>query len=98
VRGRPAGRGESGDSTNDYAIEQEFADIAAIVDSLAQPADLFGHSYGATVALGAASLARNLRRLILYQPAVSRRSIETSWPGSTLLLPRASRSSFSASS
>jgi pimeloyl-ACP methyl ester carboxylesterase len=63
------GRGESGDSTDGYAIEQEFADIAAVVDSLAQPADLFGHSYGATVALGAAPLARNLRRLILYEPA-----------------------------
>lgn len=63
------GRGESGDSTNGYAIEQEFADIAAVVDSLAEPADLFGHSYGATVALGAALLARNLRRLILYEPA-----------------------------
>jgi pimeloyl-ACP methyl ester carboxylesterase len=63
------GRGESGDSTDGYALEQEFADIAAVVDSLAEPADLFGHSYGATVALGAALLARNLRRLILYEPA-----------------------------
>lgn len=39
------------------------------MDSLAEPADLLGHSYGATVALGAAPLARNLRRLILYEPA-----------------------------
>ena len=63
------GRGESGDSANGYAIEQEFADIASLVDSLAEPADLFGHSYGATVALGAAALSRNLRRLVLYEPA-----------------------------
>jgi pimeloyl-ACP methyl ester carboxylesterase len=63
------GRGESGDSTDGYAIEQEFADIAAVVDSLAEPADLLGHSYGATVALGAARLTRNVRRLILYEPA-----------------------------
>jgi pimeloyl-ACP methyl ester carboxylesterase len=63
------GRGESGDSKGGYAIEQEFADIAAVVDSLAEPADLFGHSFGATVALGAAPHARNLRRLILYEPA-----------------------------
>jgi pimeloyl-ACP methyl ester carboxylesterase len=63
------GRGGSGDSTEGYAIEQEFADIAAVVDSLAEPADLFGHSYGASVALGAARLARNVRRLILYEPA-----------------------------
>jgi pimeloyl-ACP methyl ester carboxylesterase len=63
------GRGQSGDSKDGYTIEQEFADVAAVVDSLSQPADLFGHSFGATVALGAASLAQNLRRLILYEPA-----------------------------
>lgn len=63
------GRGESGDSVDGYSIEQEFADVAAVVDALAEPADLFGHSYGATVALGAAPLARNLRRLVLYEPA-----------------------------
>ena len=48
------GRGESGDSTGSYAIEHEFADVAAVVGSLTEPADLFGHSFGATVALGAA--------------------------------------------
>lgn len=63
------GRGLSGDSGGEYLIDQEFADIAAVVDSLGEPADLFGHSYGATVALGSAPLARNLRRLILYEPA-----------------------------
>ncbi len=63
------GRGESGDSANGYAIEQEFADIASLVGSLEEPADLFGHSFGATVALGAAAIARNLRRLVLYEPA-----------------------------
>jgi pimeloyl-ACP methyl ester carboxylesterase len=63
------GRGQSGDPTDGYHIEQEFEDIAAVVDSLTEPADLLGHSYGATVALGAAPLARNLRRLILYEPA-----------------------------
>jgi pimeloyl-ACP methyl ester carboxylesterase len=63
------GRGESGDSATGYAIDQEFADIASLVDSFEEPADLFGHSYGATVALGAAARARNLRRLVLYEPA-----------------------------
>lgn len=63
------GRGESGDSSDGYSIEQEFADVAAVVDSLGEPADLFGHSYGATVALGAAAVAANLHRLILYEPA-----------------------------
>ena len=62
------GRGESGDSTAPYRIEQEFEDIATIVDALPEPANLFGHSFGATVALGAARICRNLRRLILYEP------------------------------
>lgn len=62
------GRGESGDRA-DYAIEREFADVAAVVDSIEEPASLFGHSYGATVALGAALVARNLHKLVLYEPA-----------------------------
>lgn len=62
------GRGESGDRP-EHAIEREFEDLAAVVDSIEEPASLFGHSYGATVALGAAPLARNLRKLVLYEPA-----------------------------
>jgi pimeloyl-ACP methyl ester carboxylesterase len=62
------GRGESGDRA-EYAIEREFEDVAAVVDSINDPASLFGHSYGATVALGAALVARSLHRLILYEPA-----------------------------
>jgi pimeloyl-ACP methyl ester carboxylesterase len=62
------GRGESGDRP-EYAIEREFEDVAAVVDSLEAPAALFGHSYGATLALGAALLAPKLRGLILYEPA-----------------------------
>jgi len=62
------GRGRSGDSKGGYAIEQEFADIAAVVGSLGEPVDLMGHSYGATVALGAALRSRNVRRLVLYEP------------------------------
>jgi pimeloyl-ACP methyl ester carboxylesterase len=62
------GRGESGDRAG-FAIEREFEDVAAVVDSIDPPASLFGHSYGATVALGAAPVARNLGRLVLYEPA-----------------------------
>jgi pimeloyl-ACP methyl ester carboxylesterase len=62
------GRGASGDSRGEYRIEQEFDDIAAVVDSLDQPADLLGHSYGATITLGAALQCDNLRRLVLYEP------------------------------
>src|ERR671913_1467382 len=40
------GRGGSGDS-EDYALEREFEDIAAVVDSIGEPVFLLGHSYGA---------------------------------------------------
>src|SRR3712207_2617173 len=46
------GRGGSGDS-DDYAIEREFGDVAAVVDSLGEPVTLLGHSYGALCALEA---------------------------------------------
>lgn len=62
------GRCESGDAA-EYAIDREFDDMAAVVDSIDEPASLFGHSYGATVALGAALVARNLHKLVLYEPA-----------------------------
>lgn len=62
------GRGESGD-TADYAIGREFEDAASVLDSIPEPAALLGHSFGATVAIGAAQVARNLASLILYEPA-----------------------------
>ena len=62
------GRRESSDGS-EYALEREFEDAAVVVDSIGGSVDLFGHSYGADVALGAAPLARNLRRLVLYEPA-----------------------------
>ena len=66
------GRGESGDAS-EYSIEREFEDVAALVDSLDEPAAVFGHSYGATVALGAAPLTPTVARLVLYEgsPGIS---------------------------
>ncbi len=64
------GRGGSSDS-DDYAIEREFEDIAAVVDSLGEPANVLGHSHGALCALGAALLTRNVRKLVLYEPPVN---------------------------
>jgi pimeloyl-ACP methyl ester carboxylesterase len=63
------GRGGSGDS-DDYAIEREFEDAAAVVDSLGEPTNLLGHSYGALCALEAALLTRNVRSLVLYDPGI----------------------------
>jgi pimeloyl-ACP methyl ester carboxylesterase len=61
------GRGKSGDSPT-YAIEREFEDMAAVADAIGKPASLLGHSFAALIALGAALLTQNLRRLILYEP------------------------------
>ena len=63
------GRGGSGDS-EDYAIEREVEDIAAVVDSLGEPAILLGHSYGALCALEAVLLTRNVRKSVLYEPGI----------------------------
>ena len=64
------GRGDSGDS-GDYAIEREFEDVAAVVDTVAEPANLLGHSYGAVCSLEAALLTRNVRKLVLYEPGMN---------------------------
>jgi pimeloyl-ACP methyl ester carboxylesterase len=60
------GHGGSGDAPT-YAIEREFEDIAALVDSFGEPADLLGHSFGGLCALEAALLTPNIQRLILYE-------------------------------
>lgn len=65
------GRGMSGDGPS-YTHEREFEDAAALVDALGPSVDLFGHSYGCVVALEAALLTTNLRRLILYEPWIGR--------------------------
>jgi pimeloyl-ACP methyl ester carboxylesterase len=63
------GRGGSGDADG-YAIEREFEDVAAVVDSLGEPVNLLGHSYGALCALEATLLASNVRELVLYDPGI----------------------------
>ena len=68
------GRGASGDAS-DYAAEREFEDVAAVVDAVAEAAGtavaVYGHSGGASFALGAAALTANVGRLVLYEPAVN---------------------------
>ncbi|HSJ53782.1 MAG TPA: alpha/beta fold hydrolase, partial [Anaerolineae bacterium] len=63
------GRGESGDGVT-YALDREFEDVAAVVDAAGEPANLLGHSFGGLCALEAALLTRNVRRLVLYEPAI----------------------------
>ncbi len=44
--------------------------MAAVVDSIREPVNLLGHSFGALLALNAALLTNNLRTLILYEPPI----------------------------
>jgi pimeloyl-ACP methyl ester carboxylesterase len=61
------GLGESGDSS-DYAIEREFEDVAAVVDSVGELVNLLGHSHGGICSLEAAQLTPNVAKLVLYEP------------------------------
>jgi pimeloyl-ACP methyl ester carboxylesterase len=65
------GRGSSGDGRS-YALDREFADVAAVASALAAeqgaPVDVAGHSIGATCVLGAAARGAPFRRLVLYEP------------------------------
>ena len=71
------GRGASGDgpprAAEGYALDLEYADVAAVVDAVAAEAgsrvDVVGHSYGGRCGLGAAELTLNLRRLVCYEGA-----------------------------
>lgn len=64
------GRGESGDSDS-YAIEREYEDIVALVDTIDQPVNLLGHSFGANLTLEAALLTSNVCRVLLYEPPLN---------------------------
>ena len=63
--------------TDDYSAEREFDDVAAVVDAVAErnggPVVLFGHSWGASSAMGGAARSRHIRRLVLYEPSLGLR-------------------------
>jgi pimeloyl-ACP methyl ester carboxylesterase len=64
------GRGESGDA-DEYALEREVEDVAAVVDAVDGPVTLLGHSVGALYSLEAALRTDNVGRLILYEPPIA---------------------------
>ncbi|HEU5103695.1 MAG TPA: alpha/beta hydrolase [Roseiflexaceae bacterium] len=68
------GRGASGDAPS-YAIEREVEDIVALVDSIGEPVNLLGHSFGAICALEATLCTSNLRKVVLYEPPVPLASV-----------------------
>ncbi len=65
------GRGVSGDN-DAYALEREYEDVAAVIDAIPEPANLFAHSFGAMCSLEGARLAANLRRMVCYEPSMNR--------------------------
>ena len=65
------GRGVSGDH-DEYSLAHEWEDVAAMIDAIPEPVNLFAHSFGAMCALEGALLARNLARLCVYEPSVNR--------------------------
>ena len=71
------GFGASPDGPGSYSAEREFTDVAAVVGAVAsrtgQPVVLFGHSWGASCALGAAPHLPFLRGLVLYEPSLGLR-------------------------
>jgi pimeloyl-ACP methyl ester carboxylesterase len=64
------GRGSSGDAQT-YSLEAEAYDLTAVIDAVSGPVDVLGHSYGALCAVEAARLNPGLRRLVLYEPALT---------------------------
>lgn len=61
------GRGWSGDSP-DYDLMREVEDVAAMVEAIAEPTYLLGHSFGGLCSLEASLLTDKVRKLILYEP------------------------------
>lgn len=67
------GFGASGDH-QEYSLERETEDVAAVVGEVAArtggPVALWGHSYGASCAMGAATLTTGVGRLLLYESSL----------------------------
>ncbi|MGC1952894.1 MAG: alpha/beta hydrolase, partial [Gammaproteobacteria bacterium] len=61
------GRGET-DATEGHSLEDESRDVVAVIQSISEPVFLLGHSYGAHVALIAATkVPDRVRKLALYE-------------------------------
>jgi pimeloyl-ACP methyl ester carboxylesterase len=64
------GRGASGDAPA-FSFEREFEDVVALVDSIQEPVNLLGHSYGGICCLEALLRTKHIRKLILYEPPLT---------------------------
>jgi pimeloyl-ACP methyl ester carboxylesterase len=73
------GRGESGPQGDEYSIERECEDLAAL-QAATDATFLFGHSFGGLIALEAARANKAFGKVAVYEPGVSiDGSIDTSW-------------------
>jgi len=73
------GHGESGPQGDDYSIERECEDLAAL-QATTDATFLFGHSFGGFIALEAARANKAFGKVAVYEPGVSiDGSIDTSW-------------------
>jgi pimeloyl-ACP methyl ester carboxylesterase len=63
------GRGGSGDA-DEYSMAREAEDLTAVIDAIAEPVNLVGHSYGGICSLEAALRTAGVRRMVLYEPAI----------------------------
>ena len=62
-------RGRNGSGDRDpYSLEAEFDDLVGVVEALPEPVIVFGHSFGANIALGAALRCSRIEKLVLYEP------------------------------
>ncbi len=72
------GRGQSTD-TEPYAIQREFEDVAALIDSIPRRVLLVAHSYGALCSLEAALLTTNISKMVLNEPPMYT-TVKVSYP------------------
>jgi pimeloyl-ACP methyl ester carboxylesterase len=63
------GRGASGDA-NDYAVQREVEDLAAVIAEAGGSASVYGFSSGGLLALHAAASGQAIDRLALFEPPV----------------------------
>lgn len=67
------GFGASGDATG-WSLDRDVADLADVVDHVAAetggPVAVWGHSFGANVAMGAAARSAQIAALVLYEPSL----------------------------
>lgn len=67
------GFGASDDGTS-HSLDREFDDVADVVEEVAtrtgRPVVLWGHSYGASCALGGAARTGSVGHLVLYEPSL----------------------------